>query len=350
MATETSVTTAPAVETPAAETPATPIALDKLSPVQYDNWRKTGELPAEKPAAAKTPKSENQPADGGEPREPATAAAPGKKGVSSMSHRELRELARQQEAEIERLRKGGSAQPKTEPAAAAPPPPPAERKEKPEPRPRPDDKNADGTPKYKEWNDYEDARDAWLKAEAKREIREDLAKEQREQTVQQQNRRIEQSWKERVDKASEKHADFAEVALDREKGPGKRIGRGSVVDGFILDSELGAEILYHFGKHPEDLERYATLNPYQAARELTKLETKLAGEPVQTSAHTPKETPPKEPKRTPPPATDIGGRGTSAVDDVEKAVRDNPSVSEEAFRRFKDAANRRDIKERLGTR
>lgn len=330
MATEAAA--APAVETAVKTAPVLPASESKelkdFTDKQYDHWRLTGETPEEAPkessgtkAGEKEPpaKSESAAATEAEATREHKEVKPGKMGYG-----ELRARVKQLEEEL-----AGKAAPKPVRVEE----PKVEKREKSEPRPRPEDTNTDGTPKYKDWNEYEDARDSWIRREALVEFREAQQKEQREATVTQQNRQIEQSWKKRVDEATGKHADFAEVALDPDKGPGKLIGKGSVVDAWILDSDMGAEILYHFGQNRSDLERYADLNPIQAARELAKLEARLSGEPS-------KEAPKIEIVKTtkaPPPAREVGGRGTAAVDDVQKAVADDDVSA------YIAAQNRREI-------
>lgn len=340
---------APAAETKVAQ----PIPLEDLSEAQHAKWLKTGDLPVK---GAKEVKTFDEQPDAKEADQADDAEAADDSGKSASREEvgkyrgdlrpgQLRDLAKKQEAEISRL-KAELKQTKnpTERAEIKEEIAEVEAKtEKLRSRPRSSDKNADGTPKYKDWNEYEDDMDKWYDERADIRVNETLSKREQEQTIASQNRKIEQSWNDRTAKARETHDDFDNVALDPE-GPGKHISRGSVVDQWILESDLGAEILYHFGSDLPDLLRYAKLSPVAAARELTKLEAKLSGEP---EAKTPA---PPEPKVTkaPKPASIVGGRGTAAVDEVTKALRDDPTKSEDAMRRFMDAENRANIRERLG--
>lgn len=334
--------------TPAAETVETkvaqPIPLEDLSEAQHAKWLKTGDLPVKGAKEVKTFDEKDEPEvekDATEEAEEPGAAAPKReKSAGKLSFAELRARVRELEAQLAKAPKAERAEIKEEIAEVEEKQAKAEKLRA---RPRSADKNADGTPKYKDWNEYEDDMDKWYDERADIRVNETLSKREQEQTVASQNRKIEQSWNDRTAKARETHDDFDNVALDPE-GPGKHISRGSVVDQWILESDLGAEILYHFGNDLPDLLRYAKLSPVAAARELTKLEAKLSGEP---EAKTPA---PPEPKVTkaPKPASIVGGRGTAAVDEVTKALRDDPTKSEDAMRRFMDAENRANIRERLG--
>lgn len=56
---------------------------------------------------------------------------------------------------------------------------------------------------------------------------------------------------------------------------------------FILDSDMSAQVMYHFGKNPDDYRRIVALSPIKAVAELGKLEKELS---------TPKDKPVEAPK------------------------------------------------------
>lgn len=340
-------TTAPATEKVESQI-AQPVPLEDLSEAQHRKWLETGDLPVKGAKEIKTldeqpdAKKADAADDAKNADDSGESASREKKGAGSLTYRELRARVRELEAKLENASKSERAEIREEIAELEEPAKP--KTEKLRARPRSNDQ-ADGKPKYKDWNEYEDDLDKWYDERADLRIAETLSKREQEATIASQNRKIEQSWNDRTAKARETHDDFDDVALDPE-GPGKHISRGSVVDQWILESDLGAEILYHFGQNLDDLLRYGKLSPVAAARELTKLEAKLSGEP---EAKTPAQPEPKVTK-APKPASIVGGRGTTAVDDVTKALRDDPTKSEDAMRRFMDAENRANIKERLGDR
>lgn len=335
------------METEATPVPVTPTATDtKAAPVEYKDlgeltdkqdahWRLTGELPKKEPKVSSEPKkAENAPADEAEPApETDTGASqeqepkPSKSGPGSMGYKELRNRVKELEDQLA----ASKTAPKEEPAPVDGPQPKAEKVRA---KPNLEDKDKDGKPKYASWEEYNEELIDWKAEQKFTEYRKNEEKARQDAIVAQKNKVILDSWNGRITKAAEKYADFAEVALDDKNGPGSRISPGSVVDAWILDSDLGAEILYHFGKDRNDLERIGAMHPIGAARELAKLEAKLSGEPVK--APTPTE-PPVKTTKTPPPAREVGGRGSSAVDDVTKAVADDD------FTAYKAAADRRAI-------
>lgn len=225
-------------------------------------------------------------------------------------------------------------------------------------RPKPDEV-ADGKPKYKDWTEYEDDLLAWNTEKTIRTLDERNAKLTAEQQVEVQNKTIEQSWRERTDKSRELHADYDEVAL-AEDGPGKLITPGSLIDEWLMDSENGAELLYYFGQHPEELKKFEdvdknfggtpTTRRAAARRALVRLEDKLVAAPekekkpsevdaARSTANEPRVT------KAPKPTTDVGGRGTSLPDPVQAAIADG---SDAATSRYIEEQNRRDFKARFG--
>lgn len=311
------MTTEAATEVKTQVAPAEPKPLEKLTPKEDAEWRLTGKLPTAEPAR-KEPSTE----PAAESASEGTEALPEPKKVTKMGYGELRARVRELEAEAERL-KAASKQPE---AAAEP-----LKAEKQRPKPKMDDKKEDGAPKYETMEEYfEDLAD-W-KAESKiNEVRTAESKRQQEAVVARINAEIEAKVGQRIEKFKADHADFDQVV----EPALKRIGKGSAVDGFVLDSERGPAILYHFAKNPADLERYAEMSPYQAVRELIKLEASL-GETKQVP-------PAKEPPittKTPPPAKEVGGRGSQLVDDAENAVVNDDVAA------YIAAANRRELAKR----
>jgi hypothetical protein len=329
-----------AVTTPAVQTEAPPVEykeLSELTETQDAHWRMTGELPEKAPKEAPKPKAD-------EKETPAEAKADTEKGTESkteseqkprdMSYGQLRAHIKKLESELA----ASKTAPKTETAQVEEPTPKAEKVRT---KPTQEDKKEDGSPKYKSWEEFNEDLIDWHAEKKFLEYRKNEEKTREESRIAAAEKVILDSWNGRVTKASEKYPDFAEVALDKDNGPGSIIGPGSVVDAWILDSEFGADILYHFGKNRKDLERYAQLSPLAAARELTKLEAKLSGEPAKTPPAKEIEEPEPKTTKTPPPAREVGGRGSAPVDEVRKAVDDDDTGA------YIEAMNRRDIASRL---
>ena len=284
------------------------------------------------------PKSENEPDAAKPAKESATEASPERKKRPGFN--DLRNRVRELEAENQRLK---SSPRETEREVEPEPEPEAKAPEKLRARPKADDK-VDGKPKYETWEAYEDDLLAWNTEKVLQTIDERSAKQRQEAQIEATNRTIEQSWKTRVDKAREAHADYDDVALG-EDGPGKLIGPGSIVDEWLMQSEFGAELLYYFGQHPDELKKFEKVDsPAAARRALVKLEDKLSAPPKESKSEP---EPEARVTKTPKPSSEVGGRGTRLPDPVAAAVADG---SDEATRRYIDEQNRRDIRAKFGDR
>ncbi|MGH9452344.1 MAG: hypothetical protein ACRD2O_00060 [Terriglobia bacterium] len=302
---------------------AQPRPLESLSAKQYEDWRMTGQIPEEGAADEKKIASAKDATDAQAPQDEK------KERPARMHYSELRRKVRELQTENERLRM---------PVGEAPPATPkdqprehqrAEDAGKTREKPQPADKDEKGAPKYKTYEDYiEDLAD-WKTDRRIADYRREQETAQRDTAIAKQNREIEQSWSGRVEKAKRHHADF-EKALDPKEGPGADIAPGSVLDQWILESPEGAEMLYFFAHDRAELRRIGRLHPIAAARELAALEAALSEDsrPAKTEPRT---------TRTPPPAREVGGRGTAASDEVQKAVADDDVGA------YIDAANRREL-------
>ena len=264
-----------------------------------------------------------------------------------LGYKDLRDRVKQLEAENEQLKKTNEEK-KVEPEVKAEP-------EKLRARPKSDDQ-VDGKPKYKDWSEYEDDLLSWNREKIFAELDERNAKLTREQQIEATNKTIEQSWRDRVAKSRETHADFDEIAL-AEDGPGKLIQPDSWVDEWIMDSENGSELLYYFGKNPDELLKFQdvdknfggtpTTRRAAARRALVKLEDKIVAATEKPKPEAAKEPEKEEPRvtRTPKPSSEVGGRGNSLPDPVAAAIADG---SDAATRRYIEEQNRRDIREKFG--
>jgi hypothetical protein len=111
---------------------------------------------------------------------------------------------------------------------------------------------------------------------AKREATERASKAQREADQQQ------STWKESVDKAKAKYDDFDEVALADPKDGGPAITE-QMADA-IRTSDIGPDIAYYLGKNRAESLRIAALSPAAQAREIGRIEVKVAGPAGKTRA------------------------------------------------------------------
>jgi hypothetical protein len=230
---------------------------------------------------------------------------------------------------------------RTSPPVAAPPvaaqPQPVVAQPQPaaqDPKPTPA-KKSDGT-KWKDWAEYETAKDEWLIREGQRRA----TSEQHTRQIQAHAAQIGQSWKQRCDTAiaDTEMTDFQKVAFN------PKLPVSPTMHGFIVTSEVGPKILYHLGQNPQLALQIAESDPFSAARALSRLESEFGGKPAATpggkapassSAHSAPA--PKKPSRTPEPGPDLGARNSAPADEEEAAVRNDD------VRQFMDIQLRKDL-------
>jgi len=267
--------------------------------------------------------------------------------IHKLSHGQLRARVRELEAELRGRREAGEV---SEPEPVEDPEP--AKAEELRARPRAEDKAKDGSPKYKSWEEYEDDLLAWNREKTLIEYEERSSKRTAEAQIADTNKLIEQSWKERADKARRAHEDFDDALRSDVI---KQIQSGSLLDEWVLDSELGAEILYYFYENPAELDKFKDVKgPTPGARRakvrrmLVEIESKLSTEQPENAEEVeraPRTVATKtEPRitRTPPPVREIGGRGAAPIDRARAAVA-NDDVGA-----YIEEQNRRDIREKFG--
>jgi hypothetical protein len=244
--------------------------------------------------------------------------------------RELKEL-REENARL----KSQSSQPQQRSEPQQPSQAATETKAKAAPKPKIDDVDAKtGKPLYKNFAEYEDAKDAWLKTETLREWQETQAKTQQLTEQQQREREIGQSLTKKFEPVRAKYADFDKVALNENL----TIPKGSVTELFLLDSDHAGEVLYHLGQHPEILGSFyanhdpktgkftSLITPQRQFRKLMEIEASLTGSlgsgtgangDDKSSSSSAK--PVTQASRPP---HQVSGKGTVSKDAVEQALDD----------------------------
>lgn len=151
--------------------------------------------------------------------------------------------------------------------------------------------------------------------------RERVAQERQEHRQQSQMRVEREQWNNKIVEARKKHADYDDVALN----PDLPVAEGSAIDWWVMNSEHGAEVLYHYGKNPDQLEALNAMPPIEAARELARLEISLLTPPK--PAPTPKA--PRPPSEANP---------TGKVDPLAAALQAGDFAT---YRRLADAEERK---------
>lgn len=156
-----------------------------------------------------------------------------------------------------------------------------------EPKPAP---SPGAAPKPEDFPTY----DAYLIAQAKHELRQELTQAEREKAQEQEATQVASGWRTQVDTAKGKYADFEAVAFSAPISES--------VAHMVAASDVGADLAYHLGKNPDEARRISALPPVVAARELGRLEAKLSAAP------------PPKPTQAPPPVPMVNGRGTQPRD------------------------------------
>lgn len=129
--------------------------------------------------------------------------------------------------------------------------------------------------------------DAYVEAKAHKLV------EQRE--IQKQQAEILDNYHEREEVARNKYSDFEQVAYN----PSLTIT--TVMAETIQSSDIGPELVYHLGSVPKEALRISRLSPILQAKELGKLEAKLAADP-----------PSKRTSGAPEPISPVNARGVSS--------------------------------------
>jgi hypothetical protein len=229
------------------------------------------------------------------------------------------------------------------PAAAEPPkveskPAPAQERAK----PAPTDKDDKGQLKYKTLEEYLEDLSDWKVEQRIAKLEKETIEKQAKEAVERDQREISENWNTQVEAARAKHADFDTVALD----PKLPIPQGSAIEQWVLDSEIGTEILYHLASHPDELKAINAMPPVKAARALTVLEAELSDAAPAAAPPEPKPAPQQDsgPKRVtsaPPPAREVGNRQRSA--DYDPAAE---ALAEGNFAEYRRLTNEAELKKR----
>lgn len=134
--------------------------------------------------------------------------------------------------------------------------------------------------------------EAYAEALAERKAQELLAKKAREE----QQAAYNESFYEKEEEARGKYDDFEQVAYN------PRLPITEVMAEAIRASDVGPDVLYFLGSNPKEADRIAKLSPFLQAKEIGRLEGKVAAEPV----------PVKKSSTAPEPITPVSARAHTA--------------------------------------
>ena len=326
---------------PSAETsPSSPSqpSVSNWTPEQRQEWRKTGQAP--KPESAPSPESKES--DSGEkPATIAPASEPGtrqehKKQTAAERLTELLDDLKRAGLSPSELKTFKREAQRAERQEAAPVP---EKKSeaKVEAKPRLEDKKEDGTAKYKNYQEWEDAKDEWVANEAVRKADASREKQTREASQKEQQGKAERVWLERVAETRKNIADFDDVTsfAKNPDHPIFALPQGSALEVFIYETaEHGPEILHHLMADEAEYKRIVSLADRKSFdREMWKLDFSFA-----KSERSEKKAPVEPKTNALPPVREVGGRGTGSDDSlVSAALASKGKLTSE----FKNEANRR---------
>jgi molecular chaperone GrpE (heat shock protein) len=315
--------------TPAAEAPVMDVSrgpLVDITPEQRAEFRKTGELPgtpkkSEEAATSSDAKPEGEAKPVGESETPESKQELPKAKPKQTAEERIAQL----EATIEKIRKGaGKETPKAEPSPAKPEPKPVQQADK---EPAPEDQNADGTPKYKTYEEF-------TKAQARWEVRQELADQRRAEQQEAQAKELNV----KVEEAKARYDNFAEVvgpAVDAIVGNAKV---SPVVKQMLNDSDVFADLVYTIGSDSAEFAKFVKMaedDPGKAIRYIALTESLIADELEGKKAKPAEEAPAKPKTQAPKPPSEAGGRAAAPPDGLESAAKAGD------FRSFKSEANRR---------
>jgi hypothetical protein len=169
------------------------------------------------------------------------------------------------------------------------------------------ERNAPG-PKFEQYNDIEAYSAAVARFEAEKAVKAGLEGErqayanyQQEQAAIQQQQRAQQQYEQvltsKLTAAEKKFPDFVEVIT----GPDLPGIQGTPAFNAILESDLGAEVMYYLGKNPVKAHQLVGLSPLGQVREIGRLEAAIQSGKLVSSA-------------PPPPSTINSGKGSGPKD------------------------------------
>ncbi len=191
---------------------------------------------------------------------------------------------------------------------------------------QPGSETASGRPKpkledFESYEEFVEALTDWKAEEKAAALRAELRAAEERQTAEarqaEERRPLVDRWNERAAKLREQYADFDEVTSNEASA---KLEVTAVMAGACFESEVGPDIAYYLGKHPEETRAIAKLPPVRQAAAIGRIEERLlasAKRPTsQPSEPAPKktpETPRPKPSSAPAPIEPVGGGKAGAA-------------------------------------
>jgi len=151
--------------------------------------------------------------------------------------------------------------------------------------------------------------DAYAEALAERKAEELLARREADK----QKFELVEAYQDREEEARGKYDDFEQVAYN------PKLPITAAMAEAIQESDVGPDVAYYLGSNPREADRISRLSPLSQAKEIGKIEAKIATAPVL-----------KKTTSAPPPIAPISGRGTGvpSYDTTDARSIKNMSTSE----------------------
>lgn len=306
--------------TPAASSPAEvqdPFRGEQPTFVEYEKYRQSGELPerfkpADQPAEsapADAPEQTVETPEGEQPEsdpesDPEDVQEPPQKGAGA--EKRIKQLL----AEKKELQRKLDAAAKQGVSPDSPSAPAAPQQQTAEKEPTPEETNADGTPKYKTYEEF-------VKAQARWEARQEIAQVMRYQAEQQ----ALQALKVKLDESRARYADADDVIFPAAETI-KNAQIPQAVKEVFSQSDLFTDLCYVVGSDPEELKKFVTLaqqNPRAALAKVFEYEKGIREElakPGKEVEEPSGKAPEKKQTTAPPPVKPVNGGSVRGAFDV----------------------------------
>lgn len=324
--------------------PVESLELPRSGTPEYAEWRVSGKIP-EKPQAESAPAKETTERSGAEPQ---TEQQEKPRFKSKTADDRKAELQREIEDLVKRKNQlKAEVTPKAETPKVEPKPAEAQYTR---PKPTVDDKTPDGKPKYATYEDFTEELADW-KAEQR------IAKAEQDRETAKQA----EAFKAQVEEAKGRHENFDEVMgeampiLAAANLPTEVLGR-------LNKSAVLPDLIYTIGGDAAELAKFTAMaksDPGEAREyiavmerlikeELSKPQTPPKGADGKFVKTEPEPPAKRGPESSPEPPIEIGRRDAGTMNESERALSDHERGDVNAFRRFKEAEDRKDLARRRG--
>jgi hypothetical protein len=123
-------------------------------------------------------------------------------------------------------------------------------------------------------NDYIKARDEWSREQGRREAATEAERKHKESEERRQAEEVSRRALTAIDKGRRKYTDFDTIALNPDN-----FDPSPEVASVIMESDQAHDVAYYLGKHPDEADRLETMTATHVAREIGRIEAKLATKP-----------------------------------------------------------------------